>query len=75
MAEQVAALLKAKHFRFRVELFEYDDADHAVFGPPLERNDPKYPTLNSVGGSMDGNNAARKDSWSRSLALLDQVLK
>jgi uncharacterized protein len=75
MAEQVAARLKANHFRFRVELLEYEDAGHAVFGPPLERTDPKYPTLNSVGGSLDGNNDARRDSWTRLLALLDEALK
>jgi dienelactone hydrolase len=75
MAEQVAARLKVKHFRFRVELLEYQDAGHAVFGPPLERSDPKYPTLSSVGGSVDGNNNARADSWSHLLALLDEVLK
>jgi dienelactone hydrolase len=75
MAEQMAARLKAKGFRHRVELLEYDDAGHGVFGPPVPRDDPKYPTLGSLGGSMDGNNAARGDSWPRLLALLDEALK
>ena len=75
MAEQVAARLKAKRFRFRVDLLEYADAGHAVFGPPLQRDDPKYPTLNSVGGSLEGNNDARRDSWSHVLEFLRAALK
>jgi uncharacterized protein len=75
MAEQVAARLKAKHFHFRVELLEYDDAGHGVFGPPVPIDDPKYPTLGSIGGSTAGNNDARMKSWSRLLAVLDEALK
>jgi hypothetical protein len=75
MAESVAARLKAKGFGFPVQLLEYDDAGHGVFGPPLAPGDPKYPLLGSIGGGSDGNNAARRDSWARALAVLDAALK
>lgn len=75
MAEQVATRLREKGFSSRVELLEYDDAGHVVFGPPLEREDPKYSLLGSIGGSAEGNNSARNDSWSHLLALFDEVLK
>jgi dienelactone hydrolase len=74
MAEQVAARLKAKGFKPRVELLEYADAGHALFGVPLDKSNPAYPTLASLGGSADGNNAARMDNWPRTLAFLDQAL-
>ena len=75
MAEQATERLKAKRFHFPVELFEYDDAGHGVFGPPLDRSDAKYPTLGSLGGSDDGNNDARKESWTHVLSMLDRALK
>jgi dienelactone hydrolase len=74
MAEQVVARLSAKGFKQSVELLEYADAGHGVFGPPVDPTNPGYPTLGSLGGTPDGNNKARQDSWPRVLAFLDQAL-
>jgi len=45
MAEQVADRLKAKGFTHPVQLLEYADAGHALFGPPVDRTNPAYPNL------------------------------
>lgn len=74
MAEQIVARLKSKSFRPRVELLEYDNAGHAVFGPPVESSNPAYPTLGSLGGAAEGNNAARRDNWARALVFLHAAL-
>jgi dienelactone hydrolase len=75
MAEQVAQRLKAKGFKHGIQLLEYDDAGHALFGPPADPASPNYKSLASLGGSADGNNAARKDDWPRTMAFLDEALK
>ncbi|MBE7157731.1 MAG: dienelactone hydrolase [Rhodospirillales bacterium] len=75
MAEQIAARLKAKGFHHEVQLLECEDAGHAVFGVPVEGTNPAYPSLASLGGSADGNAAARADAWPRVLAFLDAVLR
>ena len=75
MAEQVADRLKARGFKHPVQLLEYADAGHAVFGPPVDSANPAYPTLGSLGGSADGNNTARKDDWPRAMAFLDAALR
>lgn len=75
MSEQVAARLKATHFGHPVQLLEYRDAGHAVFGKPRDTDDPHFADLAKEGGSPEGNNAARKDSWMRAMALLDETLK
>jgi dienelactone hydrolase len=74
MAEQVVARLSAKGFKQSVELLEYADAGHGVFGPPVDPTNPAYPTLGGLGGTPDGNNKARQDSWPRVLVFLDQAL-
>ena len=75
MAEEISARLKAAGFKQRVDLLEYDDAGHALFGPPVDDDDPRLPALGSLGGSAAGNNAARKDDWPRVLAFLKTALK
>lgn len=75
MSEQVAARLRAKGFRRPVELLEYDDAGHAVYGQPYDPSNPRIASLADLGGTVEGNQAARRDSWARSMAFLDQVLK
>ena len=75
MSEQVAARLKARRFKHPVQLLEYGDAGHPAFGPPADPKSPTYANLASLGGTADGNQAARLDNWPRSLALLDEVLK
>ncbi len=75
MAEQVAARLKAKGFVHTVKVLEYPDAGHAVFGPPVDPANPAFPTLGSLGGSPEGNNAARQDGWPRVIAFLHAALE
>jgi dienelactone hydrolase len=75
MSEQVSARLTAKGFKPPVQLLEYSDAGHAVFGPPADPANPNYKTLGSLGGSPDGNNAARQDDWLRAMAFMDGALK
>jgi hypothetical protein len=75
MSEQVVARLKAEHFKPSVQLLEYPDAGHAVFGQPLDPNSPRFADLAKEGGSAQGKQAARQDSWARALAFLDGVLK
>ncbi len=75
MSEQVTARLKSFQFRHRVQLLEYGDAGHAVFGPPLDPASPRLASLASEGGTVEGNQASRRDSWPRAIAFLDDVLK
>ncbi len=75
MSEQVAARLKSEHFGHPVQLLEYPDAGHAVFGRPKDPKSPDFASLAEEGGSPEGNNSAREDSWNRMVALLDGVLK
>jgi uncharacterized protein len=75
MSDQVAERLQAQHFKHPVQLLEYDAAGHAVFGPPLDPASPRLAALAGDGGTVEGNQAARKDSWARSMAFLDGVLK
>ena len=75
MADQIEAPLKAKGFRHRLVRLTYEDAGHGVLGVPLEARDPALPTLGSLGGTPEGNNAARQDSWPKVLAFLDRALK
>ena len=75
MSEQAAARLKAENFKFPVQVLEYADAGHAVFGPPLDPANPRLASLAEEGGTVDGNQAARRDSWARAMAFLDGVLK
>jgi dienelactone hydrolase len=75
MSEQVSARLTAKGFKHPVQLLEYADAGHAVFGPPADPASPNYKNLGSLGGSADGNNAARQDDWPRAMAFMDGILK
>jgi hypothetical protein len=75
MAEQVMARLKANHFALTVGLMSYAHAGHAAFGPPLDPGNPYFASLDQLGGTPEGNNAARKDAWPLSLGFLDQALK
>ncbi|MBX9797270.1 acyl-CoA thioester hydrolase/BAAT C-terminal domain-containing protein [Sphingomonas sp.] len=58
----------------RVTLLHYADAGHGVFGPPLSPDDPRRNRLGALGGSAEGNNAARRDGWPKVLAFLDRAL-
>lgn len=75
MSEQVAARLQARRFKHPVQLLEYDGAGHAVYGQPLDPANPNLASLAEMGGTVEGNQAARRDSWTRSMAFFDSVLK
>ena len=74
MARAVEARLKKAGYRHPVSLLAYPDAGHAAAGPPL---DPKVPAsaVTALGGTLEGNAAARDDSWPRTLEALDAALK
>ena len=71
MADQIAERLKA-HARPAAVILRYQDAGHAVFGPPVSG---PHPWLASLGGSADGNNAARADAWPKLVAFLEATLR
>lgn len=58
----------------RAQVLAYPDAGHAVFGLPLADDDAALPSLASLGGTPQGNNAARKDGWPRVIAFLKKAL-
>ena len=73
MSQAVTARLDAKHFTFAHQHLAYDDAGHFAFGPPLPTDSPNLPRLAGLGGTPEGNQAARVDGWPRILAFLDQA--
>ena len=73
MSRQVAARSKARSGP-PVTVLAYRDAGHFVFGPPIPRGNPFYPRLGEYGGSVEGNAAARADSWPRVIAFLRRAL-
>lgn len=56
-----------------VTMLSYPDAGHFVFGPPLTPEHPFYKRLDVFGGSIEGNAAARADSWPKVIAFLKQA--
>lgn len=74
MAELVTARLKARNFKPNVQLLEYADAGHAVFGANWNPTPAQTADWLKLGGTAEGNNAARRDSWTRAMAFLDSVL-
>jgi uncharacterized protein len=73
MSEQAAARLKA-HGR-PVELLEYAEAGHTVFGPPVDPAVPYFRSIAPLGGTPEGVATARKDAWPKALAFLAAALK
>ena len=73
MTDQIAARLKA-YGRPAPVILRYPDAGHAVFGPPVDKSSPNYASLGSLGGSPEGNAAARKDDWPKAVAFLKEKL-
>ena len=73
MARQVEA--RAKQFGHpAVTVLAYADAGHAVMGLPRQPGDPDIAKLGSMGGSGEGNNAARADGWPKVLGFLKAAL-
>jgi dienelactone hydrolase len=54
----------------RVQVLAYRDAGHLLFGPPIPRTNSFYVNLDMFGGTVEGNAAARIDSWPRVIAFL-----
>ena len=74
MAELTTARLKAKDFKPKVQLLEYADAGHAVFGANWDPTPVQTSEWLKLGGTAEGNNAARRDSWARAMAFIDEAL-
>lgn len=53
-----------------ISVLAYADAGHLVFGPPIPREHPFHERLAMFGGTVEGNAAAREDSWPRVMAFL-----
>ena len=73
MARQVASRSQAKSGP-PVTVLAYKDAGHFVFGPPIDRNHSFYPRLGEFGGTVEGNAAARANSWPKVIAFLRQAM-
>ena len=73
MAEAVMARMEAKHFAYAHNHLAYDNAGHAAFGPPLPADSPNMARLAGLGGTPEGNQAARVDNWPKALAFLDEA--
>lgn len=58
-----------------VTLLAYEDAGHMAQGPPAEPGSSHHESLDSFGGSTDGNQAALEDSWPQVLEFLDTQLR
>ncbi len=72
MSEQVIARLEAKHFKFPREHIAYDNAGHVVAIPPSDN--PALRPLEGLGGTPDGNAAARADAWKHTAAFFKKYL-
>jgi uncharacterized protein len=70
MARQIQQRLR-EHSRPDATLLAYNDAGHTAFGLPLPLNDPR---LTNLGGTAQGANAARSDSWRKAVAFLKPSL-
>ncbi len=57
-----------------VTVLAYENAGHAVLGIPIDKTNKNYDMLDSLGGTDDGNNAARADGWAKIVAHLDAAL-
>jgi dienelactone hydrolase len=71
MADEIAAR-RAAHGRSAPTILRYPDAGHGVFGPPPPM---AIAALASLGGTPEGNRAARADAWPRVLAFLNTHLR
>jgi dienelactone hydrolase len=75
MSAQVIARLEANKFPHAFQLLEYPNAGHSVLGPPVAPDSPSFASIGSLGGSPASNNAARIDSWPKTVAFIDAALK
>lgn len=79
LAERIVQRAKAGGFRHPVEHLAYETAGHMVFvgDPSTPRADAmaKAPVNPMLGGTGEGNMAAWKDNWPKTLAFFDAALK
>ena len=75
MAVQIVARLETGKFPHAVQLLDYANGGHSVFGPAIPPEAPAFASLGSLGGSPAGNNAARIDSWPKAVGFIDAALK
>lgn len=71
MAQQIEQRLR-EHGRPSAVVLAYKAAGHPAFGLPLPADNPR---LTSAGGTAEGTNAARADSWKKVLAFLKANLE
>jgi uncharacterized protein len=70
MARQIQQRLR-DHGRPDATLLAYADVGHLAFGLPVSPDDPR---LTNFGGTAAASNAARSDSWQKTIAFLKETL-
>jgi dienelactone hydrolase len=75
MGDAVMARLDKARFRYAHSHLAYEAAGHACFGEPLAPGAVPPAVITQLGGTIEGNVAARADSWPKVLAFLDETLK
>lgn len=73
MSNRIEARLAAHHFRHRVVHLDYPQAGHGVVGGPVTLEQAQ--SLTQVGGTVEGNMAARAEVWGKVLAFFDESLR
>lgn len=73
MSQRMTARLKAAGFRQRVEHLDYPDAGHGAVGGPVTPEQAAQ--LVQLGGTPEGNMAARAEVWGKVLAFFDPSLR
>ena len=73
MSQRIVARLKAARFPYRVEHLDYPNAGHGVVGGPVTAEQAQQ--LTQVGGTAEGNLAARAEVWGKVLAFFDRALR
>jgi dienelactone hydrolase len=74
VADTIIERLATHRFAHGVSLHSYGNAGHRLFGPPMDRSDPLAMQLSELGGSLEGNVTARKDSWRKTMNFLEDTL-
>lgn len=74
MAKQVIARLDARHFRFAHRQLDYPDAGHAIAFPDAPAKPAGNSPFMAMGGTEEGNAAARADAWKQTLAFFADTL-
>jgi hypothetical protein len=70
MADQVRSRAAKSHAPVPI-LLRYPEAGHGVMGAPAPANHPDIKGFAKLGGTAEGNAAARQDSWPKIVAFLD----